>query len=133
MVATAASVETRVRVLRLLNIIATVLPVKEPRMFLGTEPDLIAVLWEEALRTRAVSSIGVRSAIERKCRSAKGEVDGVAGEEYVRFEVLERCWRAALAGRRWVVEGIFVNWVNCTSIEGNDTQGGRMKVFHSDA
>lgn len=77
--------------LRLLNIIATVLPVREPRRVLGTEPDLMAVLWEEALRTRVVSSVGVRSAIESKCRGAKGEVGGVTGEEKVLFEVWERC------------------------------------------
>jgi hypothetical protein len=81
MVATAASVETRVRVLRLLNIIATVLPDREPRRFLGTEPDLMALLWDEALRTRTVSSVGVRSAIDSKWRGANGEVDSVAGEE----------------------------------------------------
>jgi len=80
-VTTAASVETRVRVLRLLNIIATVLPLREPSRFLGTDPDLMAVLWELALRTRVVSSAGVRSAIERKCRGAKGEVAGVEGVE----------------------------------------------------
>jgi hypothetical protein len=68
-------------VLRLLNIIATVLPDREPRRLLGTEPDLMAVLWEEALRTRVVSSADVRSAIESKWRGAKGEVAGVAGEE----------------------------------------------------
>jgi len=28
---------------------ATVLPVRDPRMDLGTDPDLIEVLWEEAL------------------------------------------------------------------------------------
>jgi hypothetical protein len=65
-VATAASVETRVRVERLLNIMATVLPVKLLRMFLGMDPDLMEVLWEEALRTRVVSSLGVRSAMESK-------------------------------------------------------------------
>lgn len=83
MVATAASVETRVRVLRLLNIMATDFPVRLPRRFLGIEPDLIAVLCEEALRTRVVSSVGVRSAMERKCRGAKGEVAGVDGVEGV--------------------------------------------------
>lgn len=80
-VETAASVETRVRVLRLLNIIATVLPLREPNKLLGTEPDLMEVLWDEALRTRVVSSAGDRSAIERRCRGAKGEVCGVEGEE----------------------------------------------------
>jgi hypothetical protein len=79
MVATAASVETRVRVLRLLNIIATVLPLREPRRFLGIEPDLMEVLCDEALRTKVVSSVGVRSAMESKWRGAKGDVAGVAG------------------------------------------------------
>lgn len=74
----------------------------------------MAVLWEEALRTRVVSSAGVRSAMESKWRGAKGEVAGVAGEEWLRFEALERCCRAALAGRIWAVEGIldWINWVN---------------------
>src|SRR6266536_5459598 len=76
---TAASVDTRVRVLRLLNIIVTVLPVRAPSKFLGTEPDLMEVLWEEALRMRVVSSAGERSAMERRCRGAKGEVCGIEG------------------------------------------------------
>lgn len=54
------------RVERLLNIIATVLPVREPWREDGTEPDLMEVLWEEALRTRVVNSAGVRSAMERR-------------------------------------------------------------------
>ena len=59
---------------------------------MGTEPDLMVVLWEEALRTRVVSSVGVRSAMESKWRGAKGEVAGVAGEEYVRL----RIWRGVV-------------------------------------
>ena len=74
MVATAASVETRVRVERLLNIIATVLPVRLLRRFLGIAPDFMAVLERKALRMRVVSSEGVRSAMERRWRGAKGEV-----------------------------------------------------------
>jgi hypothetical protein len=70
-----------VRVERLLNIIATVLLVRLPSRFLGTAPDLMEVLWEEALRTRVVSSAGVRSAIERKWRGANGEVWGVEALE----------------------------------------------------
>lgn len=66
MVVTAASVETRVRVDRLLNIIATVLPESAPWRCEGVEPDLMAVLEEDALRTRVVSSLGVRSAMERR-------------------------------------------------------------------
>lgn len=73
--------DTRVRVERLLNIIATVLPAKLLSKCAGMEPDLREVLWEEALRTRVVSSEGVRSAIERKWRGAKGEVCGVEGVE----------------------------------------------------
>ena len=44
------------------------------------EPDLMARLWEEALRTRVANSVGVRSAMESRCRGAKGEVAGVAAE-----------------------------------------------------
>jgi hypothetical protein len=36
-------------------------------------PDLRAVLKEEALRTRAVSSSGERSAMDRKCRGLLAE------------------------------------------------------------
>lgn len=70
------------RVLRLLNIIATVLPVNESDSDIGIEPDLIACLWEAAFRTRVVNSGGVRSAIDRRCRGANGEVERVAGVEY---------------------------------------------------
>ena len=62
-------------------IMATVFPSKDPSRFLGTEPDFIDFLYEEALRTRVVSSAGVRSAIERKWRGGKGDVIGVAGDE----------------------------------------------------
>lgn len=68
------------RVERLLNIMAIVFPLREPARLLGIEPDFTAVLEEEALWTRAVSSAGVRSAMERKWRGAKGEVIGVEGE-----------------------------------------------------
>jgi hypothetical protein len=37
----------------------------------------MARLWWEALRIRVVNSVGARSAIERRCLGAKGEVDGV--------------------------------------------------------
>jgi len=69
-------------VLRLLNIIATVLPINESDSDIGMEPDLIACLWEAAFRTRAVNSAGVRSAIDRRCRGANGEIERVAGVEY---------------------------------------------------
>jgi hypothetical protein len=64
------------------------------------EPDLMAVLCVAALRTRVVSSVGVRSAIERRCRGANGEVCG-EGDEYDRD-----CWvflvlrRHAMGDRR---------------------------------
>lgn len=69
------------RVERLLNIIAMVLPAKLLSKCVGMAPDLREVLCEEAFRTRVVSSLGVRSAIERKWRGAKGEVWGVEGVE----------------------------------------------------
>lgn len=102
---TAASVDTRVRVERLLNIIATAWPLNFALMAKGTSPAFMEVLWEEALRTRCVSSVGVRSAIERKWR---GGAVGVVGVEYVRREALERCCRAVLAGRRCADEGILI-------------------------
>lgn len=73
--------ETRVRVERLLNIIAIVWPLKLPSRLLGIDPDFMDVLWDEAFRTRVVNSAGVRSAMERRCRGANGEVGGVEGEE----------------------------------------------------
>lgn len=71
--------------LRLLKIIATVFPVKEPSKFWGIDPDLMDRLCEEALRTRAVNSVGERSAMERKWRGANGEVGGVVCDEYCRM------------------------------------------------
>lgn len=46
-----------------------------------SEPDLTAVLWMAALRTRVTSSVGERSAIESRCRGANGEVCGDDGVE----------------------------------------------------
>ena len=40
----------------------------------GIRPDFRARLCEEALRIRVVSSAGERSAIDRKCRGANGDV-----------------------------------------------------------
>ena len=82
----APSVDTRVRVDRFENVIATVLRASELRMEVLIDPDFTACLWLAALRTSAVSSEGVRSAIERKWRGAKGDVGGVEGvlEEYKR-------------------------------------------------
>lgn len=64
------------RVLLLLNVIATVLPASDPSSDLGIEPDLKACLCEWALRTSVVSSVLERSAILSRCLGAKGEVDG---------------------------------------------------------
>lgn len=52
---------TRVLVLLLLKVIATVLPVNAPNNDAGTDPDLTALLWLSALHTRLVSSAEVRS------------------------------------------------------------------------
>ena len=78
--ATALSVLTRVRVLRLLNVMAMVFPVRDPRRDLGIEPDLKDCLWEWAFRTRVVSSVLVRSAMLRRCLGAKGEVEAEEAE-----------------------------------------------------
>ena len=64
---TAASVETRVRVLRLLNIMATVLPVREVVSDVGALPALTACLRVAALRTKAVNSLGVNSLMDMRC------------------------------------------------------------------
>lgn len=74
---------TLVLVLRLENIIAIVLPASLPCREGGVTPDLMAVLWEEAFWRRVLNSVGVRSAIERRWRGAKGEVMGCAGLEGV--------------------------------------------------
>ena len=76
----APSVETRVRVLRLLNSIAMLLRARESRSEVDIDPLLWAFLCEEALRMRVVSSEGLRSLIEVKCRGAKGDVVGVGAE-----------------------------------------------------
>ena len=63
----ADSVLTRVRVERLENSIATVLPRSAVfRLGGGLAVDFSVVLWAEALRIRVVSSWGVRSAMERR-------------------------------------------------------------------
>jgi hypothetical protein len=56
-------------------------PASEDVKCAGREEDFAAVLCLEALRTRAVSSWGERSAIERKWRGANGEVCGVPDAE----------------------------------------------------
>jgi hypothetical protein len=78
--AMAPSVDTRVRVLRLLKVMATVRPARELRRPCGISPvDLMPVLCLSALRTSVVSSAGVRSAMDSRWRGAKGEVWGVGG------------------------------------------------------
>lgn len=59
--ATAASVLTRVLVLLLLKVIATVLPVNALNNDAGSDPDLTAILWLSALCTKLVSSAELRS------------------------------------------------------------------------
>ena len=54
---------TRVLVLLLLNVIATVLPVNAPNNDDGIDPDLTALLWLSALRTKLVSSEEERSLV----------------------------------------------------------------------
>lgn len=66
MVTTAPSVDILVLVLRLLKVMATVLPLSAPARPGGVEPDLMAFLCAAALRTSVVSSVGVRSAMERR-------------------------------------------------------------------
>ncbi len=80
MAATAASVDTLVLVLLLLNINAIVLPA---RAFdsCGAPADLIICLWNCARSTNADSSPGVRSAMDRRCRGAKGDVSGPTAVE----------------------------------------------------
>ena len=76
----ADSVLTRVRVERLVNIMAIFLPRSDAwRCFGSGWPDLMADLWADALRMSFVSSAGVRSAVERKWRGANGEVGFVEG------------------------------------------------------
>jgi hypothetical protein len=78
---TAPSVDILVRVLRLLKLMATVCPASDRSMACGTSPvDLITVLCLCAFRTSAVSSEGVRSAMDSKLLGAKGDVCGVVGE-----------------------------------------------------
>ena len=81
--ATAPSVDTRVRVLRLLKVMATVLPCSAVGSWPESwpAPDLTVVLCWWAFRTSAVSSVGERSAMESRCRGAKGDVAGAVGVE----------------------------------------------------
>lgn len=74
---------TRVLVLLLLKVTATVLPANAPNKDAGMDPDLTAFLWLSALRTRLVNSAEVRSAMDSRWRGANGDVGGDAGDEYV--------------------------------------------------
>lgn len=100
-VTTAPSVDIRVLVLRLLKVIATVLPVRAPSRFFGMDPDLMAFLWDAALRISVVSSAGVRSAMERRWRGANGDVTGLAGEDIALLWTSVKLLKAVVAvGRR---------------------------------
>jgi len=66
MTATAASVDTRVRVDRFEKLIAIVRRASEFCRVDGMSPDLRAVLWLIAFVTRAVNSAGVRSAMDKR-------------------------------------------------------------------
>lgn len=71
-IVTAASVDTRVRVLRLLNIMATVWPMSAVASPVGARPALTACFRDAALRTKAESSPGVRSLMDIKCLGLDG-------------------------------------------------------------
>lgn len=73
---TAPSVLTLVLVLRFENMTAIVLFARAWELCFGADPDLIAALCSKALRTRAVNSFGVRSAIDSRWRGAKGDTVG---------------------------------------------------------
>lgn len=94
MAATAPSVEILVLVLRLLNVMATDLPVSAPRIDTGTEPDFMDCLCVCALRTRVTSSAGVRSEIDRKWRGGIGEDFRVERDEKD-FPLILEIWRNA--------------------------------------
>ena len=81
MAAIAPSVDTRVLVDRLENIIAMVLPARDDARFCDTKPDFIALLCKAALRIKVFSSVLERSLIDKKWRGAKGEIWGVDGVE----------------------------------------------------
>lgn len=76
--------------LRLLNIIATVLPDSAPSKLRGTDPLLMVFLCCDALRTKVVNSAGVKSAIDKKWRGANGETGGVVADEYARCSTQAR-------------------------------------------
>ena len=88
-VATADSVETRVRVESFVKSMAIDFLAKALSRATGIDPDLMACLWEEALRIRVVNSVGESSAMDRKWRGAKGD----GGNEY------DRLWAVTLRGR----------------------------------
>jgi hypothetical protein len=75
MAAMAASVETRVRVDRLLKDMAMVLPRSADRSDSDWVPALMAALWAAAFCTRVANSEGVRSPIVSRWRGADGAVE----------------------------------------------------------
>lgn len=75
MAAIAASVETRVRVERLLKLMQTVWPRRAERVVSDWVPALITALWEAAFCTKLVSSDGVRSAIVSRWRGLREAVE----------------------------------------------------------
>ena len=95
MAATAASVDTLVLVLRLLNIIATVWPERAPAT-LAAPDDPSTSLCVDARRTKAVSSAGFKSEMDSRCRGANGEVNGAAKLEYLSVRMPYRSRPCAL-------------------------------------
>lgn len=104
--ATAASVDTLVLVLRLLNIMATHLPARLPSKLLGISPVFIACLWERARRMRVSNSTGLRSAMDSRCRGANGDVRGVDVLECRRHCIADDFFKAFCNGRRPNIGGI---------------------------
>lgn len=109
---TAASVETRVRVLRFEKTNGTVLPRIELAISWGTLPSLKYFLCKIARSTKVDSSLGVKSAIESKWRGlvtppTKGEGNGTEGVEIERTAPTAELGRAAALGKDLRTECIF--------------------------
>ena len=66
---------------------ATVFPVKAPRIDFGIEPDFKDCLCEWAFRTRVVNSGELRSAIDNRWRGANGDVSGLEGVEAAEYDL----------------------------------------------
>ena len=123
MYTTAASVDTRVRVDRLENIKAIVFPANAPCSEDGMFPDLIASFALDAWRTSVESSLGVRSAMDRKCRGANGEVGRFAAGPAVDNDRVDINGRAAAdfeAARRVALQ----NDISCWSSAGGGVGDG---------